>query len=68
MGNAHFYNTEHSKKKPMLYSTCEMEMAILIAIAPRGQAEVISNSKNKILATWEPFFLPGPVCGLISSL
>ena len=27
----------------------------------QGQAEVVSNSKNKILATWEPFFLPGPV-------
>ena len=22
----------------------------------QGQAEVVSNSKNKILATWEPFF------------
>ena len=27
----------------------------------QGQAEVVSNSKNKSLATWEPFFLPGPV-------
>ena len=27
----------------------------------QGQAEVVSNSKNKILATWEPFFWPGPV-------
>ena len=27
----------------------------------QDQAEVVSNSKNTILATWEPFFLPGPV-------
>ena len=27
----------------------------------QGQAEVISNSKNKTIATWEPFFLPGAV-------
>ena len=32
----------------------------------QGQAEVVSNSKNKILATWELFFLPGPAqCLLI---
>ena len=27
----------------------------------QGQAEVVSNSKNKIHQTWELFFLPGPV-------
>ena len=27
----------------------------------QGQAEVVSSSNNKILATWEPFFLPDPV-------
>ena len=26
----------------------------------QGQAEVVSNSKNKILATWEPVFFAGP--------
>ena len=26
----------------------------------QGQAEEVSNSKNKILATWEPFFFAGP--------
>ena len=26
----------------------------------QGQAEVVSNSKNTILATWEPFFFAGP--------
>ena len=31
----------------------------------QGQAKVVSNSKNKILATWEPFFLPGPVYHLV---
>ena len=31
----------------------------------QGQAEVVSNSKNKILATCEPFFWPGPVVSKI---
>ena len=31
----------------------------------QGKAEVVSNSKNKILATWELFFLPGPVEGKV---
>ena len=40
----------------VLYKARQKMVLRLRELFRQGQAEVVSNSKNKILATWEPFF------------